>query len=46
MQKIKEIIPDNSGYKVLLIDSNRNVFVLKYDISFKSVELVLSVENK
>lgn len=46
MGKIKEIIPDNQGYKVLIIDYQNNAFVLKFDISFHDFELILEIKGK
>ena len=46
LKKIKCIIPDCLGYKILLIDNQKNAFVLKYDLTFSNVELIFSIEGK
>lgn len=46
LKKIKCIIPDCLGYKILLIDNQKNAFILKYDLTFSNVELIFSIENK
>ncbi len=45
MKKIKYIIPDSLGYKILLIDHNKNAFVVKYDLSFTEIELIYKIEG-
>ena len=46
MGKIKDIIPDDQGYKLIVIDQQKNAFILRYDIGFQNIELILEIEGK
>ena len=37
MRDIKHIIPDDSGFKFLLIDQSRNAFLVKFDLRFNKI---------
>ena len=46
MKKIKFIITDHNGYKIVLIDHNKNAFVVKYNLGFKELYLIQTVKDK
>lgn len=40
MDKIKDIIIDDLGFKITIVDYNKNAFILKFDISFTSMNII------
>lgn len=46
IKKVKTIIPDKKGFKILLIDHSHNAYVLKFDLSFTNISLVHEIKNK
>lgn len=46
IKKIKFIITDHSGYKLVLIDHNKNAFVVKYNLAFTEISVLASLLDK
>ena len=46
IKKIKFIIPDHSGYKLVLIDHNKNAYIVKYSLAFSEITLLASLVDK
>ena len=46
MKKIKFIVTDHNGYKIVLIDHNKNAFIIKYNLSFNELTMMHSIIGK